>query len=133
MPVTRATFFWLITLRFSRKADMDCGPPPRNTLFYLDFIRYAGYPPASAQCRGQFVAQIAQVLDTDRQTNQPIADAQPLSIGRRNRGVGHDRRMLDQTLHATERFCQREELAAFEHTPGFAQPTLDLYADDAAE
>ena len=85
-----------------------------------------------AQREGQFCTQIGDILHAHAQSHQSITDPQPLAVGRRHRGVGHDGRVLDQAFDPAERLGQREQLAAFQHARGLFQAALDLHADDAA-
>ena len=49
------------------------------------------------------------------------------------RGVGHDRRMLDQALDAAQALGQREDLAALEEALGVRQRALEDRRHHAAE
>ena len=78
-------------------------------------------------------AQVVDHLHPHRQPHQRIADAQLLALRGRDGGMGHDGRVLDQALHAAERFGQGKQVAAFQHAARFFESTLHLDADDAAE
>src|SRR4051812_46783876 len=86
---------------------------------------YASAAPASATTRMtaliqsvfELVNQVLHVLDAHRQAHQPVADAEPRAHVLGQRGVGHDRRMLDQALDAPQALGEREQLAALEEAP----------------
>src|SRR6185437_8298178 len=71
----------------------------------------------SGQRAFQLVTQVTQIFHPHRQPHQTVADPEPLAIGQWHRGMGHDRRMLDQALDSAERFGQREQLATLQHPP----------------
>ena len=52
---------------------------------------------------------------------------------RRDRGVGHHRRMLDQAFDAAEALGQREQLGALEEALGAGEVAVELDRDHAAE
>src|SRR5687768_2958408 len=58
--------------------------------------------------------QIIHVLDSHREPHQAVVDTETRAHVLGQRGVGHDRRMLDQALHAAEAFGEREQAAALE-------------------
>src|SRR5437868_2983296 len=58
--------------------------------------------------------QVLDILDAHREAHQPVADAEPGAHVLGQRGVRHDRRMLDQALDAAEALGEREELATLE-------------------
>src|SRR5688572_3876609 len=56
--------------------------------------------------------QIIHVLDAHREPHQAVVDTETRAHVLGQRGVGHDRRMLDQALHAAEALREREQAAA---------------------
>src|SRR5688572_3750402 len=58
--------------------------------------------------------EIVDAFDADRQTHQAIVDAEARANLLRQRGVRHDRRVLDQALDAAQAFGEREEPAALQ-------------------
>ena len=52
----------------------------------------------------QLANQVADILDTDRQTYQRIRDSDFSAFFRRYGCVGHDGRVIDQAFHATQAF-----------------------------
>ena len=81
----------------------------------------------------KLIAQVIEIFHAYRKTYQAVTDAQPLAVGGRHRGVGHDGGVFDEAFHAAEGFGEGEQVAAFEHAAGFAQATFDFDGDDAAE
>ena len=77
--------------------------------------------------------QILHVLDAHREAHQAVVDAQCRALVGRNRGVRHQRRMLDQAFDASQAFGQRKDLAAFEETPGTRLAAGEHGRDHAAE
>ena len=73
----------------------------------------------------QITDQVRLVLDTDRQTDQPILDTDRFPYIGRNRRMGHDGRMFDQAFDATKAFRQREYAATGQHGSGSFQTTSD--------
>src|SRR5580765_5672076 len=131
MPVTRAIFFLLINpqntkeTRYRRllstvKRYILPWIPPTSQMAQ----RHAYCISFSVQRCFKLAAQIIYILNADRQPDQAIADAQLLAVRRRNRGVGHDRRMLDQAFDAAKRLGEREQVAALEHAARLAQAAL---------
>ena len=53
------------------------------------------------------MARVLQVLDADRQAHQGVADAQRGALRRRDAGVRHQGRVLDQAFHAAQAFGRR--------------------------
>src|SRR5437588_6381508 len=72
----------------------------------------------------QLGEEVVNVLDAHRQAHQALADAELGAHGLGQRGVGHDRRVLDQALDAAKALGESEELAALEEPPGALQPAL---------
>src|SRR5207302_7048945 len=72
----------------------------------------------------QLGEEVVNVLDADRQAHQALVDAELGAHVLGQRGVSHDRRVLDQALDAAEALGESEELAALEETPGALQPAL---------
>ena len=64
----------------------------------------------------QIVDQIVHVLDADRKPNERIGDAERLAFFFRDRAVRHERRMIDQALHAAQAFREREQMRVLEKT-----------------
>src|SRR5205823_4446633 len=54
----------------------------------------------------QVVDQIAHAFHPDRQSHQRIGDSKFLALVFRNRGVGHDRGMINQALDPAQTFGQ---------------------------
>src|SRR5713226_5754845 len=76
--------------------------------------------------------EVVNVLDADRQAHQAFVDAELGAHVLGQRGVGHDRRVLDQALDAAEALGESEKLAALEETPGALQPALEHRRHHAA-
>src|SRR5438105_12886340 len=76
--------------------------------------RFTSRSPSLILCEGIFELreQVVDALDPDRQADQPVVDAELRAVLRRDGGVRHDRRQLDQALDAAEALGQREEMAA---------------------
>src|SRR5690606_8454626 len=77
--------------------------------------------------------QVRGIVDIDRQTNQRCGDAERYALIRRNRGVSHETRMIDETLDAAEALGNREDLEPFEETLRLLQSSLHEKRDDPAE
>jgi len=60
----------------------------------------------AVQRLGQVVHQVLPVLDADREADEPVVDAELLARLRRDRGVRHDGRVLDEGLDAAEDSAQ---------------------------
>jgi SufS family cysteine desulfurase len=87
-----------------------------------------------ARGKGRAIApEIFHLLNADRQTQQGIADAQAGALFRRDGGVGHDRRMLDQTLDAAQALRQGEEFTAVQEALRAGQIGRQFDGDHAAE
>src|SRR5919108_3152922 len=54
---------------------------------------------------GQIRDQIVRILDADRVANQVVLDAHLQALLSRELVEAHDRRLLDEALHAAERGC----------------------------
>src|SRR5204862_91989 len=74
--------------------------------------------------------EVVDVLDADRQAHQAFVDAELGAHVLGQRGVGHDRRVLDEALDAAQALGEGEQLAALEEPPGALQPAL---AGDGAD
>src|SRR5258708_11220227 len=95
-------------------------------------MRWTLRSPSLIECMLQFGDQILDVLDADRKAHESIADAEAGAHVLGQRGVRHDRRVLDETLDAAEALGEREELAALEEALGCSESTLDDGGDHAA-
>ena len=73
------------------------------------------------------------MLDAHRQADQPVDDAQPLTDLALHAGVGHDRGMFHQALHAAEALCEREEPQRAEEALRRRQPAGEHEGDHPAE
>src|SRR5216684_2875084 len=73
----------------------------------------------------QLVDEVIDVLDADGQAHQAFVDAELGAHVLGQRGVGHDRRVLDQALDAAQALGEGEQLAALEEPPGALQPALE--------
>src|SRR5688500_11494169 len=58
--------------------------------------------------------EVVHVLDAVREAYQAVVDAEVGAHALGQRGVGHDRRVLDQALDPAEAFGEGEELAALQ-------------------
>src|SRR5207302_8563218 len=76
--------------------------------------------------------EVVDVLDADRQAHQALVDAELGAHVLGQRGVGHDRRVLDQALDAAQALGEGEQLAALEEPPGALQPALQHRGHHAA-
>ena len=81
----------------------------------------------------EIALEVRDVLDADRQPHEVVADAELRPLIRRNRGVRHDRRMLDQALDAAQALGEREELAALEEALRPGEVGRKVERDHAAE
>jgi len=63
------------------------------------------------------VFKVVDILDPDRQAQEVVAHPERAALFRRNRGMRHDCRMLDQTVRPAEALCKREQPDSFEDTP----------------
>src|SRR5712691_4138946 len=72
----------------------------------------------------QLGEEVVDVFDADRQAHQALVDAELGAHVLGQRGVGHDRRVLDQALDAAQALGESEQLAALEETPGALQPAF---------
>src|SRR6185295_13944119 len=76
--------------------------------------------------------QVVDALDADREAHQAVVDAQPGAHVLRQRGVGHDRRVLDQALDPAQALGEREQAAALEEALRGIEPALQHRGDHAA-
>src|SRR5438046_10008823 len=60
--------------------------------------------------------EVVDVLDADRQAHQAFVDAELGAHVLWQRGVGHDRRVLDQALDTAQALGEGEQLAALERS-----------------
>ena len=58
--------------------------------------------------------KIRRILDADRQAYETVGDSQRGAHRRRQRGVRHEGRLLDQALHSSQTLGEREKPAAFQ-------------------
>src|SRR2546421_2724823 len=72
----------------------------------------------------QLSDQVSHVLDAHRKAHQGVAAAKPGASVLGKRSVRHDRRMLDQALHAAEAFGKRKQPAALEEAARGAKAAL---------
>src|SRR6185503_441645 len=78
--------------------------------------------------------EIGDVLDPDREPQQPVREAHRQPPLARHRGVRHRRRMADETLDAAQALGAREQLEAIEHrAPGVERAVAGDDRDHAAE
>jgi hypothetical protein len=66
-------------------------------------------PVQAAKRLGKVGDQVLAVLDPHRKPDQGVGDAQRRALIGRDRGVGHDGRMLDQALDPAQALGQREQ------------------------
>src|SRR6266513_2922919 len=76
------------------------------------------------ECVLQLGEEVVNALDADRQAHQALVDAELGAHVLGQRGVSHDRRVLDQALDAAKALGESEEFAALEEPPGSLQPAL---------
>src|SRR5207244_5921535 len=81
----------------------------------------------------EIAAQVALVLDADRQPDEAVGDAERGAPIGRDARVRHDRGVLDQRLDAAERLGEREDLAGAEEAARLVEPAAQDEADHAAE
>ena len=96
--------------------------------------RWAGgwtRPHSSALLRSA-IRSSASSMPTDRRTRPSSMPSAARTLGR-DRGVGHDRRVLDQALDAAEALGEREQLRALEEALRAGEAALELDRDHAAE
>src|SRR5947207_6699021 len=62
----------------------------------------------------EIVDQITHVFYTDGQPNERVGHAERFSFFLRHGGVGHERGMIDQTLHAAQTFGQGKQMRVLE-------------------
>ena len=62
-----------------------------------------------AQSGSEVSDQIVRILDADRETDQGVGDTELLAHVGCDRGVRHQRGMLDQALHAAQGLGARED------------------------
>src|SRR5262245_29782098 len=91
-----------------------------------------GWLAGSSERRLELRDQIVHVFDADRQADEPIADAKIRAHLRWQRRMGHDGRVLDEALDATETLGECEELAALEKTARRRETALQHRRDHAA-
>ena len=74
--------------------------------------------------------EIVDMLDSDRQADQAVIDAERCALRRRHRRVGHARGKLEETLDASERLGEGEDLGRSAEPLGpcevGAEPDFDL-------
>src|SRR5205807_10586413 len=58
----------------------------------------------------EIVDEIAQIFDTDGNSNERISDAERVAFFFRHGSVSHERGMIDQTFDAAQTFREREEM-----------------------
>src|SRR6266850_8569896 len=68
----------------------------------LRFIVTCGATSPAIEGLPQVFDQVLPVLDSHRQADESVVDAQLAAGLRGHRGVRHDRRMLDQALHPAQ-------------------------------
>src|SRR3954464_8728460 len=95
-------------------------------------MRWTLSSPSLIESMLQLGDQVLDVLDADRKPHQSIADAKARAHVLGQRGMRHDRRVLDQALDAAEALGEREELAALEEAPRRGQATFENGGDHAA-
>src|SRR2546421_10606486 len=88
--------------------------------------------PSLIECMLQLGDQIPDILDAHREAHESVADAEAGAHILGQRGVRHDRRMLDQALDAAEALGEREELAALEEALRCSESALEDGGDHAA-
>src|SRR5215470_8541613 len=76
--------------------------------------------------------EIVDVFDADGEPHQAVADAEARAHVLRQRRMRHDRRMLDEALHAAQAFGERKELAALEKAARCREPASQHRAHHAA-
>src|SRR5438093_180275 len=86
-----------------------------------------------SQCLTQIGDQVVGVFDADRDADQAVGDADLAADLRRNRGVGHERRRLDERFDAAEALAEREEARFPQDRAGGVQSAADLERKHAAE
>ncbi len=77
--------------------------------------------------------QVLQRLDAHRQADQRVTNAQVGAGFRRDAGVGHDRRMLDQAFHPAQALRQGEDPHVLQEAPGAGQVATQVEGDHPAE
>src|SRR5690349_12440062 len=77
--------------------------------------------------------EVVDILDADGKANERVADAERAALLGRERGVRHDRGMLDEAFDAAQALGEREDLDALEETPGHGEIAVELGGDHAAE
>src|SRR3974377_177565 len=86
-----------------------------------------------AQSGSEVTDQIVRIFDAARETDQGVVDTELLAHVVCDRGVRHQRGMLDQALHAAETLGQREQAAALQKAPRVLEAAVKLAGDHAAE
>src|SRR5205807_534449 len=81
----------------------------------------------------QIFHQVLPVLDSDAEADEAVLDAEHAPRLRRNRGVRHDRRMLDQALDAAERLRAGEDAQRLQQRARCGKAALDDESEHAAE
>src|SRR5689334_9346610 len=81
----------------------------------------------------QISTQVFHVLDANRQSHQPVTDAQLCAGGGWNGGVGHDRRVFDQAFHAAQALGQGEDLHVLKEAFGTSQVAVEVDGNHPAE
>src|SRR3974390_1912148 len=82
-----------------------------------------------AQSGSEVSDQIVRILDADRETDQGVGDTELLAHVGCDRGVRHQRGMLDQALHAAETLGQREQAAALQKAARLVEASFELGRD----
>src|SRR3546814_12327747 len=85
------------------------------------------------QRRLQLRQQVVDVLDSHREPNQAVGDAQRLADLPRNAGMGPDRRMPDQALDPAERLRPGEQVATLPEPSRLLEAHLDARPNQASE
>src|SRR5205085_1223060 len=88
---------------------------------------------ALRQCPLQIREQILDILDTYREAQQRIGETASLANILWNRAMRHRCGMANQRFHATQAFCQRENLKATYNLIHIGTCAFELERDHAAK
>src|SRR5579863_4872426 len=97
----------------------------------LTRTRLGGFP--STQSLIEIGNEIAEILDTDGETDQGIVDAEGGALCGRQGSMRHDRGMLDQAFDTAQTFGEREDLNTLEKAARLGEAALYLDCHHAAE
>ena len=76
--------------------------------------------------RAQLADEIVHGLHAHREAHEAIRNAQLRTHGRRQRGVRHETRVLDEAFHAPQALRQRKQMTVLEKALGFRNPAAKL-------